>query len=514
MNRVFIAVFIVCVSVPVELLESDPSINPGNNSTLVNQTAVTKTPLPIQENIRHRRFIPFARPNAKTQNISECTGSSDDFPYFFSDDVQRDGGFILFFLIGIYCFTFLAIICENYFIPCVELICEELNLSKDVAAATFMSTATSCPELFTNVISTFVTQSDLGIGTIVGSSMFNTLGVAALGGLAASKPIKIDGWPLTRDVIIYILSVTLLVSITWNNRVDWYEGLTLFILYFMYCVVLFNNNRITEFFKNKVKGEDKAYSVENYTTKWPRDEPIKISVISHRYNEEIRISTEMSEEPKKVEVEKEESSGLFDLPEGSILKKIFFYYVWPIKFLLGSIMPDPEKHPRLFPITFILCIICIGANSYLVSWMITLIGRVFNIPDAVLGLTFLAAGGCLPESISIVIMSRRGEGAMGVSNSMGANTMNILLSLGFPWFFKAILKGTGPDAYVEIESGSIQYTILALIAVSIILYATLYFNKFHMSKKTGIILLLVYIVCAILATLSEMVFFNTTAPCS
>lgn len=68
-------------------------------------------------------------------------------------------------------------------------------------------------------------------------------------------------------------------------------------------------------------------------------------------------------------------SGLFDLPEGSILKKIFFYYVWPIKFLLGSIMPDPEKHPRLFPITFILCIICIGANSYLVSWMITLIGE-------------------------------------------------------------------------------------------------------------------------------------------
>lgn len=76
----------------------------------------------------------------------------------------------------------------------------------------------------------------------------------------------------------------------------------------MYCVVLFNNNRITEFFKNKVKGEDKAYSVENYTTKWPRDEPIKISVISHRNNEEIRISTEMSEEPKKVEVEKEESN--------------------------------------------------------------------------------------------------------------------------------------------------------------------------------------------------------------
>lgn len=48
-----------------------------------------------------------------------------------------------------------------------------------------MSVATSCPELFTNVIGTFVTESDLGIGTIVGSSLFNGLGVAAIGGLAA-----------------------------------------------------------------------------------------------------------------------------------------------------------------------------------------------------------------------------------------------------------------------------------------------------------------------------------------
>lgn len=48
-----------------------------------------------------------------------------------------------------------------------------------------MSIATSTPELFTNMIGTFITESDLGIGTIVGSSMFNALGVAALGGLAA-----------------------------------------------------------------------------------------------------------------------------------------------------------------------------------------------------------------------------------------------------------------------------------------------------------------------------------------
>lgn len=50
-----------------------------------------------------------------------------------------------------------------------------------------MSVATSAPELFVNIIGTFLTQSDIGIGTVVGSSMFNTLGVASLGGLAAAS---------------------------------------------------------------------------------------------------------------------------------------------------------------------------------------------------------------------------------------------------------------------------------------------------------------------------------------
>lgn len=38
-----------------------------------------------------------------------------------------------------------------------------------------------------------------------------------------------------------------------------------------------------------------------------------------------------------------------------------------------------------------------------------ILGNLLSIPDAVLGMTFLAAGGCLPESISLVIMMRKGN---------------------------------------------------------------------------------------------------------
>lgn len=60
-------------------------------------------------------------------------------------------------------------------------------MSQDVAAATFMSFATCTPEFFTILIGTFITETDIGIGAVVGSGMFNILGVATCGGLAAAK---------------------------------------------------------------------------------------------------------------------------------------------------------------------------------------------------------------------------------------------------------------------------------------------------------------------------------------
>lgn len=47
-----------------------------------------------------------------------------------------------------------------------------------------MATATATPEMFTNVISTFIAESDMGLGTIIGSLMWNILGVASVSSLA------------------------------------------------------------------------------------------------------------------------------------------------------------------------------------------------------------------------------------------------------------------------------------------------------------------------------------------
>lgn len=55
-----------------------------------------------------------------------------------------------------------------------------------------MASATIAPEFLANVVSSFVVESDVGLGGIFGSLMFNVLGVASLAGIAAIEFVSLD----------------------------------------------------------------------------------------------------------------------------------------------------------------------------------------------------------------------------------------------------------------------------------------------------------------------------------
>ena len=93
----------------------------------------------------------------------------------------------------------MQVICDDFFVPVLEIICEHMDLKPDVAGATFMAAGTSSPEFFSNIMGTFVTKSDLGIGTIVGSAVFNIFGVIAVCGLFSGRE---DDWLLQSRCVI------------------------------------------------------------------------------------------------------------------------------------------------------------------------------------------------------------------------------------------------------------------------------------------------------------------------
>lgn len=47
--------------------------------------------------------------------------------------------------------------------------------------------------------------------------------------------------------------------------------------------------------------------------------------------------------------------------------------------------------------------------TYLMVWMVVVIGFTFGIPDSVMGITFLAAGSSVPDAMSSVLVVRQGR---------------------------------------------------------------------------------------------------------
>lgn len=119
-----------------------------------------------------------------------------------------------------------------------------LLLLQDVAACTFMALAGATPEFFTNTISTFLTESEMGLGTIIGSMLFNTLGVAACAGLASIKPVQLNWFPMARDCIIFSVNIVMLVVMAWDGRIMWYEATIMFCMFIIYFVIMSQNKRI------------------------------------------------------------------------------------------------------------------------------------------------------------------------------------------------------------------------------------------------------------------------------
>lgn len=179
--------------------------------------------------------------------------AKDNFPTdLFTEEQMKNGAVVLYIIGIIYMFYALALVCDEFFVPSLDVITEKLGISPDVAGATFMAAGGSAPELFTSVIGIFFAQSDVGIGTIVGSAVFNILFVIAACAFAAKEALKLTAWPLIRDTFFYSVSLILLVVFFMDNQIWWYEALILFLWYFAYVGFMKFNEQVEDMLRKCV----------------------------------------------------------------------------------------------------------------------------------------------------------------------------------------------------------------------------------------------------------------------
>ncbi|EOA99889.1 Sodium/potassium/calcium exchanger 4, partial [Anas platyrhynchos] len=164
---------------------------------------------------------------------------------------------------ALYMFYALAIVCDDFFVPSLEKICEKLHLSEDVAGATFMAAGSSTPELFASVIGVFITHGDVGVGTIVGSAVFNILCIVGVCGLFAGQVVCLTQWAVFRDSVYYTLSVIVLIVFIYDEKIEWWESLILIIMYSFYILIMKYNVRMQNFFTLKSKNVGNGDTVNN-----------------------------------------------------------------------------------------------------------------------------------------------------------------------------------------------------------------------------------------------------------
>ncbi|XP_074787846.1 sodium/potassium/calcium exchanger 2 isoform X2 [Athene noctua] len=213
-------------------------------------------------------------PHASMKYEDEHVNATDDhakgeYPNdLFSLEERRKGAVILHIIGMIYMFIALAIVCDEFFVPSLTVIIEKLAISDDVAGATFMAAGGSAPELFTSLIGVFISHSNVGIGTIVGSAVFNILFVIGMCALFSREILNLTWWPLFRDVSFYIVDLILLIIFFLDNLIMWWESLTLLTAYFCYVTFMKFNVQVEEWVKkflNRNKVEKVTADTEGKT---------------------------------------------------------------------------------------------------------------------------------------------------------------------------------------------------------------------------------------------------------
>ena len=125
--------------------------------------------------------------------------------------------------------------------------------------------------------------------------------------------------------------------------------------------------------------------------------------------------------------------------------------------------------------------IILGSNLVVDSAVI--LTKIMGISERLISLTIIALGTSLPELVTSLTATKKGEYDIAIGNVVGSNIFNIGVVIGIP---VALLGGIGIINFSYID-------LLVMITSAIILFM-FSFNDYRISRKEGIIFLVLFLV--------------------
>ena len=142
---------------------------------------------------------------------------------------------VVMLVVGLLC----LIAGSNMFVDNASFVASSLGVSDAVIGLTIVAGGTSLPELATSMVSAKKGNSDIAIGNVIGSNVFNILMIIGITGLV--KPMHIAGIT-TLDLIMMLASMLLMWFFCRTTyKVKRWEGAVLTIVYLAYLTWLVMN---------------------------------------------------------------------------------------------------------------------------------------------------------------------------------------------------------------------------------------------------------------------------------
>ncbi|MBR0393482.1 MAG: calcium/sodium antiporter [Alistipes sp.] len=137
-------------------------------------------------------------------------------------------------------------------------IAKRLHVSEYVIGMTIVAIGTSLPELTVSTASTIAGNTDIAIGNVVGSNIFNVFLI--LGLCSLFKPILFTQNNIRRDVPICVAVSLLLGALVWNGTLSRIEGAIMLLLYIAVLWHSFKGDKQPESDLNEEENNNEASS--------------------------------------------------------------------------------------------------------------------------------------------------------------------------------------------------------------------------------------------------------------
>ncbi len=129
---------------------------------------------------------------------------------------------------------------SKYFTMGAEQIARNIGVSERVISVSLIAVGTSIPELSTSLMAAFKKHMDISIGNIIGSNIFNILGILGITSIVKNIPINV----LTLKVdVLWMLGISILLFFfiipSKGGKLTRFEGIVFLIIYIIYIYLIY-----------------------------------------------------------------------------------------------------------------------------------------------------------------------------------------------------------------------------------------------------------------------------------